>query len=66
MTGDAEKNEEEAALPALVAPDGRPARLPKHAACPRCGAAADQRMSSSGFGRHAIEICKQCGYRFPA
>lgn len=55
----------DAQKPVLVSPDGRPARLPKSALCPRCGAAPDQRMSSSGFGRNAFEICKICGYRFP-
>jgi hypothetical protein len=44
----------------LVGPDGRPARLPKDARCPRCGADADQRVMSGGFGE-PHEVCQQCG-----
>ena len=47
----------------LVDPSGRPARLPRTAACPQCGAAADQRVKN-GFGS-AREFCQRCAYEFP-
>jgi hypothetical protein len=49
--------------PVIVAPDGRPARLPRDANCPRCGASAKERVPSSGFGQ-PIEVCQQCAYEF--
>lgn len=49
--------------PVIVAPDGRPARLPADAKCPRCGASADQRVRSCGFGT-PIECCQRCAYEF--
>ena len=49
--------------PVIVAPDGRPARLPADAKCPRCGADADQRVPSAGFGE-PHEICKACAFEF--
>ncbi len=47
--------------PVIVAPDGRPARLPRDARCPACGAGADQRVASSGFGT-PHEVCVNCGH----
>ena len=49
--------------PVLVAPDGRPARLPADARCPRCGAGANERVLSAGFGE-AHNICQRCAFEF--
>lgn len=49
--------------PVIVAPDGCPARLPSDARCPRCGATADQRVPSSGFGI-VHDVCGCCALDF--
>jgi hypothetical protein len=45
----------------VLGPNGQPARLPKNANCPRCGASANERIST-GFGK-TKEWCKRCGSR---
>lgn len=50
--------------PAILGADGRPARLPRNAACPHCGAGADQRVKSGGFGI-PHETCQRCAFEFP-
>jgi rubredoxin len=47
----------------IVAPDGRPARTPKTAQCPQCGADPDQRVPSAGFGT-PLDVCQACGHEF--
>jgi hypothetical protein len=54
----------ETETPVIVDPSGRPARLPRTAACPQCGADADQRVKSAGFGT-PHETCQRCAYEFP-
>ena len=49
--------------PVIVAPDGRPARLPANAKCPQCGADADQRVLS-GIGRLLDSTCGHCAFEF--
>jgi len=41
-----------------------PRRRPT-AVCPSCGAGADRRVPSSGFGP-AHATCQACGYEYPA
>lgn len=50
-------------MPVLVRPDGRPARTPSDAKCPRCGAGPDQRVKTAGFGKPA-ECCQRCAFEF--
>lgn len=56
-------SESDAQGPVIVAPDGRPARLPKDARCPQCGAGPDERVPSSGFGT-AHDVCQRCAHEF--
>ena len=51
--------------PATVLLDsaGRPARSPRTALCPRCGAGPDQRVASAGFG-DPWPVCKRCGHEW--
>lgn len=52
--------------PVLVDAQGRPI-TPGGAACPTCGAKADRRVQTSGFGRVRPVICSACGNEdFPA
>ncbi len=48
----------------IVAADGTPARLARHANCPQCGAGPDQRVTS-GMGPLQQVTCQQCAYEFP-
>jgi len=50
--------------PVIVAPDGTPARLPRDARCPNCGAGPDQR-ETSGMGEWHHVTCAACAYEFP-
>jgi rubredoxin len=50
--------------PVILAPGGRPARIPDDAKCPQCGAGADQRVPTGGFGVPG-QACQRCGYEFP-
>ena len=34
------------------------------APCPTCGANADSRVDSAGFGRQVREVCGKCGHDF--
>ncbi len=54
MTGDRE-------TPGLVDYRGRPIRDPKNTTCPKCGAGADRRVASGGFG-DVHDVCGVCGY----
>ncbi len=47
----------------IVAPDGRPARGQVLTACPRCHAAKEKRVPSSGFGS-PHDVCGACGFEF--
>ena len=47
----------------LVDSTGQPARLPKTAKCPQCGAGPDQRVTS-GLGPLQSVTCQQCAYDF--
>ena len=47
----------------LLDPAGRPARSPRTALCPRCGAGPDQRVASSGFG-DPHPVCRRCGHEW--
>lgn len=49
--------------PVIVAPDGRPARLPDNAKCPRCGAGPEDR-EQSGFGPTQDVTCRKCAFEF--
>lgn len=54
----------------IVASDGSsspsPARRSTLRPCPRCGAKADQRVESCGFGPVKSILCGACGYTFTA
>lgn len=50
--------------PVLVDPAGRPARLPRTAACPQCGAGPQHRITS-GMGMVREVTCERCAYEFP-
>jgi hypothetical protein len=51
--------------PAIVDPQGRPARdRERPADCPRCGAPPKKRRLSGGFGE-LHDLCGVCGYDFP-
>lgn len=47
--------------PVIVAPDGRPARLPATAKCPQCGAGPECR-EQSGFGPTQDVTCTRCAF----
>ena len=32
--------------------------------CPACGAAAEKRVASGGFGRNVRDVCGVCGHEF--
>lgn len=49
--------------PAVLAPDGRPARRAASDKCPRCGAGSDKRINTAGFGPAVIN-CSGCGYHY--
>jgi uncharacterized protein (DUF983 family) len=49
--------------PVILAPNGKPARLGPDARCPRCGAGADQRVNSAGFGV-VHPVCVRCAFEF--
>jgi uncharacterized protein (DUF983 family) len=49
--------------PLIVDASGQPMRRPADAHCPRCGAAPDRRMRSSGFGEWH-DVCVNCGHDF--
>lgn len=59
----AEAPDEAPEQPVILAPDGRPARTPPDALCPQCGAGADKRTPSSGFGT-PHDVCSVCGWEF--
>jgi uncharacterized protein (DUF983 family) len=49
--------------PGILDPQGKPARQAVDTTCPACGAGADRRVASSGFGTpHAV--CGACGRDF--
>jgi len=48
----------------LVDPSGKPARLPRRANCPQCGAGPTHRVTS-GMGPTAHVTCETCAYAFP-
>jgi hypothetical protein len=52
----------ETETPVIVDPSGRPARRPETDVCPSCGAGADQRRASTGFGV-PWPVCV-CGYEW--
>jgi hypothetical protein len=58
-----DQNEADDPEPVLLGPDGRPARIPSQAPCPRCGAGKQDRVSA-GFGPASVEYCKRCGFAF--
>lgn len=47
----------------IVGPNGQPARLPKSARCPHCGAGPDRRIVS-GMGAVQDVTCEACGWEF--
>lgn len=46
----------------ILGPDSRPARRAKSDRCPECGAGADKRQKSGGFGVRR-PVCN-CGHEF--
>jgi uncharacterized protein (DUF983 family) len=50
--------------PTIVDASGKPARRPETKTCPQCGAGAEQRVLSAGFGK-AHDVCGACGHDFP-
>lgn len=56
-------NEDQPRPPVILGPNGKPARIPPNARCPQCGASADKRVSSCGFGT-PHQICSRCAYAF--
>jgi uncharacterized protein (DUF983 family) len=50
--------------PVIVDPSGKPARKARDTACPKCGAGADLRVLSGGFGV-VHDICGRCGFDYP-
>ncbi len=56
-------NAERDAAPRVVLTDPRP--LPASAACPKCGAPADRRVTYPPFGADPKTLCGVCGYQFP-
>ena len=59
--GDADETRDPAAV--LLDSAGRPARAPRSALCPSCGAWPDQRVASAGFG-DPHPVCRKCGHEF--
>lgn len=48
---------------AILGPDGQPARLPKLARCPSCGAGSEHRVTS-GMGPVRDVTCEVCAFEY--
>jgi uncharacterized protein (DUF983 family) len=53
--------DEQPVNPLIVDPSGKPARQTLDTGCPRCGAGAEKRIASCGFGVRK-PCCSDCGY----
>jgi uncharacterized protein (DUF983 family) len=49
--------------PEILDGSGRPARREADAECPKCGAGAERRVPSAGFGE-PHPVCGRCGFEF--
>jgi len=49
--------------PAILDPQGRPARKAADTTCPTCGAGVSKRIASGGFGV-PHPVCSVCGYEW--
>jgi len=56
-------DETQDAASAIVTPQGKPARLPRTANCPRCGAGPDRRVRS-GMGALVDVTCERCAFEY--
>jgi uncharacterized protein (DUF983 family) len=43
--------------------NGKPIAQPKSSRCPKCGAGADRRVLSAGFGE-PHDVCGTCGFEW--
>jgi uncharacterized protein (DUF983 family) len=57
------RDPDDVTIPLILGPRGQPARTPRDTACPQCGAKAERRVLSSGFGQ-PHDVCGACGYDF--